>query len=256
MRMVRRTRSGERLCEGESGYTLVAFAVALAIMSIMMGVAVQTVTFQMQREREAELLFRGQQYVEAIRLFKTKFGRNPMSLKEIWEADPRVIRNKWKDPITDSYSWGLVFVGQEGRQLETGGQVSGGSQMFPTPTPTPRATGRDEDGTSGQTGQPGQAVGPEARGPISGVYSTSCEDSIKVYEGRSRYCDWRFILRENQQQGGPVGGGPGGGGPGGGGPGGGGPGAGAPTGEGPGSGSRGSGPSRRLPPRGGGPSGS
>ena len=174
----------------------------------MMGVAVQTVTFQMQREREAELIFRGEQYIEAIRLFKTKYGRNPMTLKEIWEADPRVIRNKWKDPITDSYNWGLIFVGQEGRPVETGGQVPGSSQMFPTPTPTP-ASG---SGGFGKSGQPGQAVGPDAQGPIAGVHSTSCEDSIKLYEGRSRYCDWRFVLKD-QQQGRPAGGGtPGGGG--------------------------------------------
>ena len=44
----------------------------IAIMSIMMTVAVQTVEFQMRREREAELIFRGEQYVEAIRVFKGK----------------------------------------------------------------------------------------------------------------------------------------------------------------------------------------
>ena len=122
----------------QAGYTLVALVVALAIMSIMMGVAVQTVAFQMQRERETELIFRGRQYVEAIRLFKTKFGRNPMSLKEIWEADPRVIRQDFKDPITDSHNWGLVFVGQEGQPLQPG-QSSPGGQLFDN-TPTPDAS--------------------------------------------------------------------------------------------------------------------
>ena len=89
----------------------------VAIMSIMMTVAVQTVEFQMRREREAELIFRGEQYVEAIRLYKIKYGRHPMQLKELWEADPRVIRKKWKDPITDSEDWGLIFLGQEGRRI-------------------------------------------------------------------------------------------------------------------------------------------
>ena len=101
----------------ESGYTLVIIVLTIAIMSIFMAVAVQTVEFQMRREREAELIFRGQQYVEAIRLYKAKYGRHPMQLKEIWEAKPKVIRKPWKDPITDSEDWGLIFLGQEGRRI-------------------------------------------------------------------------------------------------------------------------------------------
>jgi hypothetical protein len=33
-------------------------------------------------------------------------------------------------------------------------------------------------------------------GPIIGVHSTSCEAAIKVYQGRERYCDWKFVFRE------------------------------------------------------------
>ena len=100
----------------EAGYTLAMFVMVIAVMSIAMGVAVQTVEFQMRREREAELIFRGKQFVEAIRLYKIKYGRYPMQLKEIYKAKPRVIRKKWKDPITDSENWGIIFLGQEGRQ--------------------------------------------------------------------------------------------------------------------------------------------
>jgi hypothetical protein len=35
-------------------------------------------------------------------------------------------------------------------------------------------------------------------GPIVGVYSTDCSESIKVYEGRTRICDWKFIFREER----------------------------------------------------------
>jgi hypothetical protein len=80
----------------------------------------------MRREREAELIFRGKQYVEAIRLYKIKYGRYPMKLKEIYEAKPRVIRKPWKDPITDSENWGIIFLGQEGRQVGQQGRQPGG----------------------------------------------------------------------------------------------------------------------------------
>ena len=93
----------------EAGYTLAIFVMVIAVMAIMMAAAVEIVSFQAQREREAELIFRGQQYVEGIRLYRQKYGRYPMRMKELWEADPRVLRQKWTDPITGSENWALSF---------------------------------------------------------------------------------------------------------------------------------------------------
>jgi type II secretory pathway pseudopilin PulG len=175
----------------EAGFTLVMVLVIVAVMAIAMGAAVQTVTFQAQREKEAELVFRGEQYVEAIRTFKARFGRFPVTLKEMWEAKPRVMRKRWKDPMTGSEVWGIVHLGEDGQQVGTGpgGLPTSGLQPSPTPAPTPLP-----GPTGGLPGiRPGQQVGP-----IIGVYSTSCDDSIRVYEGRTRYCDWKFVYRENQ----------------------------------------------------------
>lgn len=186
---------------GEAGFTLVMLVVILAVMAVMMGVAVQSVAFQKQREDEAELIFRGQQYVEAIRIFKTRFGRFPVSMKEMWEAKPRVLRQRWKDPITGTDKWGLVFLGQDGQQVGGPGGPAGrgdlqtGPPPSPSPLPTP-PTGSPEDSPFGTPGRLGQ---PQQMGPIVGVYSTSCEDSIKTYEGRTRYCDWKFVFKEQQQ---------------------------------------------------------
>jgi type II secretory pathway pseudopilin PulG len=207
----------------EAGYTLVMLVVIIAIMSISMGVAVQTASFQMQREREAELIFRGEQFVEAIRLYKIKYGRYPMRLKEIYEAKPRVIRKKWKDPITDSENWGLIFLGQEGGQLGQRGRQLAGPEAaadddrqrsnLPIGTQPPTGgspAGSEEDAVFGMrsgSGRAGDATGLGAVdadrkvGPIVGVHSTSCEESIKIYEGRTTYCEWRFIYREPNQRG-------------------------------------------------------
>jgi type II secretory pathway pseudopilin PulG len=165
----------------QAGYTLVVLVMAIAVMAIMMSVALQTVQFQMQREREAELIFRGHQYVEAIRLYKQKYGRYPMRMKELWEANPRVLRQKWIDPITGSEEWGLVFLSQEGRQV--GGPRARGRDRQPTPTPTP-VFSRERHG------------GGERMGPIIGVHSLSTEQSIKVYEGRTKYDEWLFVLKD------------------------------------------------------------
>ncbi len=198
----------------EAGFTLVMLVMVIAIMSIMMGVAVQSVSFQMKREREAELIFRGEQYVEAVRIYKGKYGRYPMRMKEIWEADPKVIRQKWKDPITNSENWGIIFLGQE-RQVRT--QTPGGLGLgTPLPTGTPaHGSGLTLGSPQGQ-GRDGLPEGvtrnPEGEliGPIVGVHSTSCDESVKIYEGRTTYCEWRFFLKPDQQQGGRRGGRPGG----------------------------------------------
>ena len=206
----------------EAGYTMVMFVMVIAIMSIAMGVAVQTAEFQMKREREAELIFRGQQYIEAIRLFKTKYGRYPMKLKELYEAKPRVIRKTWKDPITDSENWGIIFLGQEGqRRGQQGRQLAGpgaggrqrgrGVRAIGTQTPFDGGQTSDTGATGGQseidpvTGLPrssfGQAGAERKMGPIVGVHSTSCDDAVKIFEGHTTYCEWKFVYREERQQG-------------------------------------------------------
>jgi type II secretory pathway pseudopilin PulG len=183
----------------EAGYTLAIFLMVIAVMAIMMAVAVQTVSFQMQREKEAELIFRGQQYVEGIRLFKQKYGRYPMQLKEMWEANPKVLRQKWIDPMTGSENWGLVHFGEDSQQLQQPWGAPG-QQLTPTPTRTPVFSSEREGGPGG---------GGEKMGPIIGVYSLADETSIKVYEGRTNYREWKFIYKEDQDRGG--GGSPGGG---------------------------------------------
>jgi type II secretory pathway pseudopilin PulG len=152
----------------------------IAVMAIMMAVAVEIVSFQAKREKEAELIFRGQQYVEGIRLYKQKYGRNPMRMKELWEADPRVLRQKWTDPITGTDRWGVIFEGQEGRELQVPGT---GERATPTRTPIFERD-RQDDG--------------EKVGPIIGVHSLSTETSIKVYEGRTQYDMWKFVLEPEQ----------------------------------------------------------
>lgn len=162
----------------EAGYTLALFVMVIAVMAIMAGAAVELASFQMKREKEAELIFRGQQYVEGIRLYRQKYGRYPVRMKELWEADPKVLRKKWIDPMTGSDKWGVIFEGQEGQEV----QVPGVDRRV-TPTRTP-VFERDREGEG------------EKVGPIVGVHSLSTEESIKIYEGRNRYNMWKFVLKE------------------------------------------------------------
>lgn len=167
------------------GFTLAGLIVVLAVMAIALTVAIQSVTFQKRRENEEELIFRGQQFVEAIRLFRARNGRFPLSLDELYTAKPRVIRKQWRDPMTGKADWRPLLFGQDGQTVTP----PTGVRATPAPQPTPQATPGP--------GAPGEPQG----GPIVGVSSRSCEESIRVLDGRTRYCDWKFVFDPNKQTG-------------------------------------------------------
>ena len=170
-------RSGR---SSEGGYNLVILAVLITVMNIAVAVALPVWSHAMQREREEELIFRGLQYAEAIRVFQNRFGRLPVRLEELIETEPRSIRQLWKDPITDSRDWGLVLMGQ------------GGAEISPDDSRPRRDKGAPGD-PSGSVGTPG--TGPNLpRGPIQGVYSRSTEESIKVFLDRQQYNQWKFTV--------------------------------------------------------------
>ena len=56
---------------------MAALLVALAVMAVMMSVALPVWRHEAQREKEAELVWRGQQYIRAIRLFQDVSGWTP-----------------------------------------------------------------------------------------------------------------------------------------------------------------------------------
>ena len=62
---------------GRGGYTLVALLVAMTVASILIAAVLPLASAQAQRDREAELVFRGLQYAEGIRIFRRRFGLTP-----------------------------------------------------------------------------------------------------------------------------------------------------------------------------------
>src|SRR5262249_14234245 len=85
---------------GQHGYAMVALIVAMSIMAIAMTVAMPTWRQMAQREKETELIFRGQQYARAIGLFQKKSGPGvlPPNIDALVEG--HYLRKKYKDPIT------------------------------------------------------------------------------------------------------------------------------------------------------------
>src|SRR6478672_303088 len=84
----------------EAGYNMVMLIVALTVLNILVAAMLPLMSTEIQREKEEELVFRGFQYAEAIRLFHQRTSRYPVKLEELLETKPRVIRQLWKDPMT------------------------------------------------------------------------------------------------------------------------------------------------------------
>lgn len=173
------------------GYNLVAVVMLVTVLNVLVAAALPLWSTAIRRDKEEELISRGLQYAEAIRVFQKRFGRLPNRLQELLEVEPRSIRQLWEDPITGDKRWRLIVDGM-GTPMQPGGQplVPGqgpGGGLDPAEPPPEPIGGGDEEAKEGGFG----AV-PLPTGPIRGVKSLSDEESLKLFFGKSRYREWEF----------------------------------------------------------------
>lgn len=174
-----------------AGYNLVALTVAVTVLNVMLAAVLPLWSTAMKREREEELIFRGLQYAEGIRVFQRRFGRFPVRLQELMETEPRSLRQLWRDPMSEDGEWGLIFAGQ-----------GGPGQGNPNDPRSPRnlAQGRGPDPSEpppqpkSNLGEEGLGRGTVAVGPIQGVHSLNDDDSLLVFLNQTRYSDWQFTV--------------------------------------------------------------
>lgn len=196
----------------QAGYNLVMLMVLLMVLNIMVAAALPSWSSVIRRDKEEELIFRGLQYAEAIRVFQNRFQRSPVRLEELIEVEPRSIRQLWKDPMTEDGKWVLIPLqgppgglqrqppGEEGLDdQDENGREGGGEE---------EGESFEEDGDSGF----GPKGGEVQIGPFKGVHSRSSKKSFMLFNGKERYDEWHFTVELlTGASGGPVStGGPGG----------------------------------------------
>ena len=171
-----------------------------ALMSIAAAAAAPNLLTQGLREREEEMIWRGQQYVRAIRVYYRKNGRFPQSVEDLTtkKTGMRFLRQAYKDPMNrEDGTWRFIYVGPGGQLIGSvtrplgiqvaGAPVAGTAQQpakgpGPAPSPQPAPLGT----SSGPTG-------PVFGGNIIGVASKIERPSLKVYNGKQNYREWEFI---------------------------------------------------------------
>jgi type II secretory pathway pseudopilin PulG len=209
----------------ERGYAMVALLILMAVMAVVMTAALPAWSTLARREKEAELVFRGEQYARAIVLFQRKYaGAFPPTVDVL--VDERFLRKKFKDPITND-DFKTIAVGEAVSTAQTtnplspsstgrpggAGQATGAARGGSTPQNGGRATftlggaggpqGAQAAGRStftlGGTTIGGRAGGVGVAGAsagIMGVTSKSTDESIRQYKGADHYNQWLFIATQ------------------------------------------------------------
>lgn len=171
---------------------MAALLVALNIMAVVLTVALPTWRTLMKREKESELIWRGQQYARAIGLFQRKYANTFPPNVDIL-LNERFLRKKYKDPMTKDGEFQILYAASQNAPGQPGQpQVPG----------QPQAPGQSGPGQVSQIGQTGARPSPldvgsqgpaGARGGIMGVASKSTESSLREYNGRTKYNEWAFV---------------------------------------------------------------
>lgn len=167
------TRTGR-----DGGYAMAALLIGMSVMAILLTVALPTWKQTIQREKEEELIFRGNQYARAISAYQRKFANaSPTTIDVLVEQ--HYLRKKFKDPVavTEDGEFQPLYIQAQG----TANGAQGASS-----------------GTLASTN-------PSGGGGIIGVASKNTAQSIRQYNGRTHYNEWQFIPVQQSTRGGPTG---------------------------------------------------
>jgi type II secretory pathway pseudopilin PulG len=180
---------------------MVVLLVSMSIAAIMMSAAMPVWHQSVQRERESELIFRGNQYVRAISLFQRRAGPGVLPPNLDVLITSRYLRKKYKDPITGQDFDLLSPMQQASGPGAPGGAAGGGTQAGRgVAPPGPATTGAVVSG-SAQAGAGGRGV----VAGIMGVASKSKDASIRIYNGRTHYNEWQFLFVQTTNPAGSAG---------------------------------------------------
>jgi hypothetical protein len=197
--------------QGERGYAMASLLVAMALMAVFMSVALPAWTQMAQREKEAEYLFRANQYALAIRRFQIKTsqtaGQGQPAPSVDFLVEQRFLRKKYKDPITGKDfvpvlnnqalpPGGAQQAGQAGQQTgrpsQPGQPGEQSQQQQQSSLATAKTLATDTLRVSATT--PG---GSDSARPLTGVTSSSKGTALRLFKGQATtYDQWAVTVND------------------------------------------------------------
>jgi type II secretory pathway pseudopilin PulG len=185
---------------------MAALLVAMAVIAIVLSTTLPVFSTMAKRERETELIFRGQQYARAVTLFQRKYGNAlPPNLDVL--LNERFLRKQFKDPITND-DFQLIGPGSPELALAAtaapvqagrgGGQQGGGPPVVQQQQQQSQMSARGVQSNPVTAGQ--------APGGVLGVVSKSKATSLRIYNNHDKYSEWVFVATQmSVAAGGPTG---------------------------------------------------
>jgi hypothetical protein len=104
----------------QNGYALLLVMFLLVILILLSMPLAQRVITEGRRDREEEMIWRGNQYARGVKLFYMKNHRFPTSMDDLVKPKigVRVMRQAYKDPMNkEDGSWRLIYVGPSGQLI-------------------------------------------------------------------------------------------------------------------------------------------
>jgi type II secretory pathway pseudopilin PulG len=105
----------------DSGYIMMTLLLTMALAAIFAGIIVSSITFDIKRDREEEMIHRGVQYSRAVRAYYKKFNRYPAKIEDLENTNQmRFLRKRYKDPLTGK-DFKLLHYGEAKMSMNTMG---------------------------------------------------------------------------------------------------------------------------------------
>jgi len=199
--------------QNQAGYTLIALLAVMTIMALFAVAAAPQLRQQVQREREKEEIFRGEQVADAIRIWYKTHGTTapqslPTSMEQLLEGITQGTRkvqilrpSAARDALSSSGEWRLIAPqAQELLNFEESVAIFAGG-FPPRPRDTaiaglqdasvPRITNVLNTRTT-EAAPGGEDSSASSTGPFVGVASRSRRKSVINYYGIDRHDHWIF----------------------------------------------------------------
>jgi type II secretory pathway pseudopilin PulG len=168
---------------------MAALLVAMSVMAVLLGALLPQWTTLATREKEQELIFRGNQYARAIGLFQRKFANTAPPTIDLL-VEQRFLRKKYKDPITND-DFQPIYANQAAQGVSAPSGAARPGEQATANLGTPARQGLQSGFNS---------TGATGAGGIIGVTSKSTESSLRIYNGRSKYNEWAFVYVQTAQR--------------------------------------------------------
>jgi len=164
------------------GYAFAVLMLAITLILIMLTAALPDIYTAAQREKEDELIFRGNQYARAIMGFHRQFGRYPNSIDELVKKTNgyRFLRQKFKDPMTKKGDWRLIHTNASGAVLDSVTMPSQGGMTGGGMNPNGGQSFNNQSGTGSFLGS-----GPQSGGGFGGFSGSNSQNQPGANAGQS-----------------------------------------------------------------------